>query len=290
VWLLAQARIPPVPDTRAKAELSGSYLVGEGEYRVQMMLIDNQNRTCVDGWNIKAKLNDTVRDVRPGLAPGVVDDITLRRSRRITGPGDVAGRQYTLSILLHASAMYPGRVRLRGYDRMLLLSALTSLVERLPVRNVRLTVFSMDKQTEIYHTPDLTLQSFRQAVDALERVELGTVDYGTLKNRTGHVDLLSVLLNRELEADDPPDAVVFIGPVARYADRADSEALSERLGSKPIYYVQLRPFRIAFGILSDSIMNTVRRLGGRTKQVYSPEDFAEAIQELERLLETSRAR
>jgi hypothetical protein len=173
---------------------------------------------------------------------------------------------------------------------MLLLSALTSLVERLPVRNVRLSVFSMDKQTEICHTPDLSFQTFRQAVEALERVELGTVDYGTLKNRTGHVDLLSDLLNRELAADDPPDAVVFLGPVAHYSERVISEALPERLGTRPIYYVQLRPFRLAFGILSDSITNTVRRLGGRTKQVYSPEDFAEAIQELERLLQTTRGR
>jgi hypothetical protein len=284
VWLLSQLRVPEVPDTKATAAVSGSYLVGEGEYRVDLLLVDEQNRACTDGWRIRAKMNNTVRDVRPGLAPGVVDDISLRRWRRMLPTEGVDEGRYNVAILLHASAMFPGRVRLRGYDRALLLSALTSMVERLPVRNVRLTVFSLDKQEEIYHTPDLTAGTFRQAMAALNRVELGIVDYDTLQKRKGHVDLMSDLLDRELSAKDPPHALIFLGPVGHYGDRVEDEALRERLGSRPIYYVQLRPFSMVGGLQPDTINRTVRHLGGKTKLVYSPEDFAEAIQELERLL------
>jgi hypothetical protein len=53
----------------------------------------------------------------------------------------------------------------------------------------------------------------------------------------------------------------------------------------------LRPWRfLPSGLQADTIESTVRKLGGRTKQVYSPQDFAEAIQEVERLLSTNRAR
>jgi hypothetical protein len=279
VWLVARLRIPPVPDTKATGEFTGSYLVGEGEYRVDMLLIDDSNRVCTAEWNIRAKLKDKVREVRPGLPPGVVDDLSLRRSSRMRPGGTEEGR-HDVSILVHAAAAIPGRMRMRGYDRMLLLSALSSLVERLPVRKVRLTVFSMDKQQEVYHTPDLSLETFREAMDALNRLELGTVDYSTLTNRKGHVDLVSELLERELATD--PDAVIFIGPVARWTEKLAAEDTAKRV---PSYYIQLRPFRMAHGLQPDTLARTVRQLGGRTKEVYSPEDFAEAIQALEALLE-----
>ena len=165
---------------------------------------------------------------------------------------------------------------------MLLLSALSSMVERLPVRNVRLTVFSMDKQQEVYHTPDLSMDSFREAMDRLNRLELGTVDYSTLTNRRGHVDLVSELLDREIATK--PDAVIFLGPVARWTERLVGEELPVQPKAVPTYYVQLRPFRMAHGLQPDTLSRTVRQLGGKTKEVYSPEDFAEAIQALEQLL------
>jgi hypothetical protein len=292
VWFVARMRLAAVPEnTKVSAEFGGAFLVGEGKYRVEMLLVDDQERVCTKSWTIRARLSDEVREIRPGLAPGVADDISLRRSGgRTPGTGETEPR-FNVSVLLHAAATTPGRVRLRGFDRMLLMSALASMLERLPIRNVRLTVFNMDAQKELFHTEELSTASFRDAAEALNGLELGVVDYGTLQNRGGHLDLVSELLNRELGARDPPDAVVFLGPLARWTGRVADEALPEREGRRLVYNIQLRPWRAArAGLLPDTIARAVRRLGGRTKQVYSPEDFAEAIQELERLLEKSTPR
>lgn len=289
VWLVTRMRIPPVPETKVTAEFSGAYLVGEGKYRVDMLLVDDSNRICTAGWNIRAKLSDEIREVRPGMPPGAVDDISLRRWPRLTAAAASASSggvepQGNVSILLHAAATTPNRVRLRGYDRTVLLSALVSLLERLPVANVQLTIFTMDGQKEIYHTDELSTKTFSEAVEALNALELGIVDYSTLQNRGGHIDLVSDLLNRELESKDAPDAVIFLGPVARSSDRLSNDALPVREGLPPVYYVQLRPWRLMASVHNDTISRTVRKLGGRTKEVYSPEDFAEAIQDLDRLL------
>jgi hypothetical protein len=191
--------------------------------------------------------------------------------------------RYNVSVLLHASAVTPRRMLLGDYDRGLLMGALSSLAERLSA-NVRLTVFSMDRQEEVYHTGDLTRDSFAEAVQALDQLQLGTVDYSTLQNRTGHLDLLSGLLNREMAGSDPPDALIVLGPLAHSEMRMPEEMLQAPGKDVPVYYVQLRPWRLLGGFGSDTISRAVKQLGGRTKQVYSPEDFAEAIRDIEQLL------
>lgn len=278
VWLGNSYRLPPIPEgtKKAAAEIGGGFVVGEGNYRVDLLVVDDQNRWCLADWNVKARLKGATRQVEPGLPPGTVDDVSLRRWRR--QPMTVSGGQNRLSVLMHVASTVPGRVRLRGYDRMLLMSALGSLLERIPAQSVRLTIFSMDRQTELFHTEDLDSRSFRKGMEALNQLELGTVDYSTLQNRTGHVDLVADLLGRELEAK--PDAVVVIGPLARWTDNVPAEAIPEPEGNTPVWYVQLRPWIMFRGVQPDTISRAVKKVGGRVKEVYSPEDFAEAIRDL----------
>ncbi len=279
-WLATRVRVPATEEKRAVAELAGSYIVGEGKYRVDMVLADDKGRACTSGWSIRAELSDRIRNVRPGLPAGTVDDLSMRKSRRAAGTAEPD--RYTVSILLHASATSPNRLRLRDYDRMLLLSALSSMADRLPAK-IRLTVFSMDNPTEVFHTDELSRESFGQAMQALNEVELGKVDYATLQNRSGHLELLARLLNREARATNRPDAVVVIGPLAHSERRISDEELGDGSGAPPVYYVQLRPWRMA-GAWTDSISKAVSQLGGKTRAVYSPEDFAAALQDIDRLL------
>lgn len=289
VWFVSRRRIPPTNGQKALAEFGGAYLVGEGQYKVDMLLVDDSDRVCSTGWKMRAKLNEEVRNARPGLPPGAVDDLSLRRSRYSPARQTGEDTHYKVSILMHAASTFPNRVRLQGYDRMLLVSALSSLLERLPVRSVRLTIFNLDQQKELYRTAELSGSSFQEAIEAVNDLELGTVDYGTLQNRTGHIDLVSDLLHRELAMNDRPDLVIFLGPLGHWTGRVSDEQLPSG-NLPPVYNIQLRPWRyLPSGLLPDLIERTVRRLGGRTKQVYSPEDFAESIQDIERLLNKSSA-
>jgi hypothetical protein len=290
VWFVSRRRIPPGAGQKSLAEFGGAYLVGEGRYKVDMLLVDDSDRVCATNWKMRAKLNDQVRNARPGMLPGAVDDMSLRRSGHFPAVRDGVESGANVSILMHVAATLPNRVRLQSCDRMVLMSALGSILERLPARNVRLTVFNLDQQKELYRTTELSNTSFHEAIEALNGLELGTVDYGTLRNRTGHVDLVSELLNRELAADNRPDLIIFLGPLAHWTGRVSDEELPSG-NLPPLYNIQLRPWRfLPSGLQADTIESTVRKLGGRTKQVYSPQDFAEAIQDVERLLSTNRAR
>jgi hypothetical protein len=126
----------------------------------------------------------------------------------------------------------------------------------------------------------LSADSFGQAADVLNDLELGTVDYSVLANPSGHLDLLSRVLRREAGAR--PDAVVFLGPLGHTEQRVSAEALPR--GNVPVYNVQLRPWRMRIPVGQDTISKVAGQLGGKTRLVYSAEDFAGAIQDIEKLL------
>jgi hypothetical protein len=286
VYFFSKAELPKAPATNVDIELSGGYVVGAGKYRVDMIVTDDSGRVCADKWTIKAKLDRKERGIEPGLAAGMAGEISLREwTHGSRGPGDEQG--YRATILMNASPVLPGRVRLGGHDRVLLLSSLASLVERLPLHSVRLIVFSLDQQREIYRSENFEPADFGNVANALSSLELGTVDYSVLKNRSGHLDLVADLIAESSEGETS-DAVVFLGPKPWHFDKVQRSALPERtLGSPPFFYVQFRPY-MAAASWTDTVMNAVKRMGGQVFDVYRPADFAEAIGSITRALQQKK--
>jgi hypothetical protein len=141
------------------------------------------------------------------MAAGAVDEISLRKWMRSSRtPGDDDG--YRVTVLMDVSPMMPRRVRLGSYDRVMLLSSLTSLLERLPLRSVRLVLFNLEQQREIYRDENFEPSRFGRVAQALTTLELGTVAYDVIKNRTGHIDLLADMME-DARKNDQSDAVVF---------------------------------------------------------------------------------
>ena len=93
---------------------------------------------------------------------------------------------------------------------------------------MRLVLFSLDQQREIYRTDNFEPADFSRVSQALNRLELGTVDYEVLKNRRGHIDLISDLIN-EASKDGRSEAVVFLGPKPWYFDKVQRSALPSGL-------------------------------------------------------------
>src|SRR5690348_15908822 len=124
---------------------------------------------------------------------------------------------------MHAATTSPRRTRMTARDRVMLLGTLSSLLERVPTRSVRLVVFNLDQQRELYRQEDFGKGQFNDVAQAVDGVELGQVDYRVLQNKKGHVELLTDLVNQEVSAREPADVVLFMGPMSRYVERV-SEA------------------------------------------------------------------
>ncbi len=190
-----------------------------------------------------------------------------------------------LTILLHAGPLFPRRTRFRPEDQLVLLGTLSSLLESLPAHSVRLVVFNLDQQKELFRSDTFTPKDFDEAVESMDNLQLQLVDYRTLANQRGHIDLLSDLFQKELAAPEPSDAIIVLGPPARYEDKVPA-SIAEGQTAPPVFYLECRPY---FGPdFPDSIDFAVRRLHGRKIVVHTPDEFAKAIRQVNTQLATQR--
>jgi hypothetical protein len=286
-YLVARVRLPDVPATNIKMDFFGGFLVGAGRYHVEWAMYDDSDRVCRKEWNIQAKLTHGERNVKLDMPPETVGDFGGKGLPPQTRARDDAP-PFRLTILLHAAPISPRRTSLRNNDRILLMSTLASLAGSVPALSVRLAVFNLDKQRVVFNQEDFTLESLGRVSQALNDMELDAIDYRTLQNPGGHLDLLSDLINRELTSPKPSDAVVFLGPASRYIDNMSSSAVDATATKLRFFYFQYRPLRMHGPLLPDSITNAIERVKGRLIHITSPADFANAIVQLERAAATAR--
>jgi hypothetical protein len=283
-YFVNTVKLPVVPpQSKLDLEMVGGYLLGPGKYSVEWVLLDEKMRVCRKKWRVTAALHFSERKVKVAIPPGAVADYSLRglpgNKRRDDGV-----RRVRLTVLMHAAPLSFRRTTLRASDKMLLMGTLSSLLDRVPARSLRLVVFNLDQQKEIFRKDTFSPESLEQVTQSLNELELGSVDYKVLLNRKGHVDLLAELVNQEVAADTPSDQVVFLGAPARFVDKVPPQSLEKPQGTNPrFFYLQLRPFfRTMTGALPDSIALAVSRLKGKTLIIHTPGEFSNAIDQIER--------
>jgi hypothetical protein len=281
VYLLSRIPLPRVPKTNVEVRVGGGYLLGEGAYTVRWTMRDDAGRVCRKSWRVNVHLSRADRQVKVMMPPDTVWDLTLRGSRTL-GPSTDDVAPLRMTIFLHTAPLFPRRTRMRPNDMVTLMSTVSSLLERVPARSVRLVLFNLDQQKELYRKEGFLLQDMAQVWQAMTNIELGLVDFQVLQNKRGHVDLLADLVNREIEAQPPSDVVLFLGPQTRYFDSVPQASLEKPAEHGPqFYYFQIVPFLSPEAALGDSIKSAVSRLGGKTILIHTPGEFAKAIERLE---------
>src|SRR5450759_4800349 len=267
VYLMSRIPLPRVPKTNVVVTVGGGYLLGEGAYAVRWMMRDDTGRVCRKSWRVDVHLSRADRQVKVAMPPDTVWELTLRGLRTL-GPSTDDTAPLRMTIFLHTAPLFPRRTRMRPNDMVTLMSTVSSLLERLPARSVRLVLFNLDQQKELYRKEGFLLRDMAQVSQAMTNIELGLVDFHVLQNKRGHVDLLADLVNREIEAQPPSDVVLFLGPQTRYFDRVPQASLEKPAGHGPeFYYFQIVPFLSPEAALGDSIKSAVSRLGGKTIQI-----------------------
>jgi len=282
VHLMSLINLPEIPQTKVVAQVGGGYLVGEGRYNVQWIMFDETARVCRKNWTVEAKLSRGERGIRVAMPAQTVRGFSwFATADAKTNPDDAPPLR--LTVLLHAAPLSTRRTTLHAGDSMRLVGLLSSLLERLPTRSVRLIVFNLDQQRELFRQESFSPRALDQVAQAINDLQLGVVDYRVLQNRRGHVEVLTELVNSEVHAKEPSDVVLFLGPTARYWDNVPQTALEKVDGEGPrFFYFQYRPFYRRTATLPDVISTLLRRLRGKTMLIHSPNEFAKAIQQLER--------
>jgi hypothetical protein len=311
-YLLHTFDLPGISSANSIGEVAGGFLVGEGNYQVQAIVRDDQDRQCRAQWDIEAKLDAAERKLGPAMPAGSVAEI----ASPISGSRAAAPKIARLTILLHAAPLSPRLSKLQASDVLMLAGSLSALLNQLPARSVRLVVFNLEQQSVLLRRDNFTLAGIEEVTKAIDEIQLGLVDYKMLQNASGPIELLTGLIRAELQASEPSDEVVFLGPETRTAKPLPKDDFGNtHPGAPRFYYVQYwqpsqrvprrfgeantvpqgtgrrNPYGItgtrvpAYGTLpdpasTDSIVRAIGRLKGSTMAVSTPADFAAAIRRM----------
>jgi len=256
--------------------LSGAFAVGVGDYLVEILAVDDRDRTVRKRWRLHVAANRPQRNVPLAIAPLTVEPLTGHASELAAASGKGKVR---LTVLLDAAPINPYQSELHAWDRSFLLGSLYSLLREMPYRAVRLVAFNLEQQREIFRREGFDGAAFLNLAEALRSMETATISIQALKNRNSPVFLID-LVSRELADSESADAVVFLGPSSRPRDDPiGSDLLHTRnTGRPPFFYFEYSPW--PEHPFPDALEQLTKSLDGKTYVIRSPQDLGQSIQKM----------
>lgn len=270
-----------------EAELSGAFAMGEGEYHVELLVIDAHRRAFSKSWNTTAAPHHGEREAAIAMEPNTAGSATTLAPPPDSSPEPPPVQRETgglrLTVLLHASPIQG--IALRAWDSNFLLESLSSLLADLPSSSVRLIAFNLDQQKELFRQENFRRSDFPSLAAALRKLELHTVSYRTLQNQRGWSELLARLVNEEATAPEPPDAVVFLGPHSRFDGKVPREMLRLEGATPRLFYFEY--FARWGSDFPDSLHHLTDACSGTVLKLHSPAELAGGIRKMQRILKDS---
>jgi hypothetical protein len=262
-------------------ELSGEFSLGDGRYLVELLTIDDQERTCLKKWKV-----DSGRRHDPPPPTTILKPDTVEPTEFVPWGGKLQPNGLRITVLLDVAALDPREQKLRAWDRSFLLDSLAALLRQLPCKSVRLVAFNLDQQQELFREPRFTGGGeFDGLESAMERLELGTVSYKLLQQQQGWVDMLFRQVRDEMSAPEPADAVIILGPVTRWrlkvVNKAQMAAVKSRVQPTHFFYFE---YSQPWTVFPDALDTLTRSLGGTVLVFHSPQDLKQAIRKMQRQL------
>jgi hypothetical protein len=271
--------LPPALDPRFDGEVAGRFVLPPGKYRIDLAAKDDTGRGCRNDWRV---------EIKPGPVRGTA--ASLER----------------LTVLLDAAPLDRGTSKPQASDVSMLTSTLESVMEQLPARSVRLVVFNMELEAELFRSNGFAATKMGQVAQALNAMQFATVDYRALAKRKGPVEFVAELVNRELQEPEPANAVIFLGPLARPDEEVPKSAIKAARAGPKFFYVQYRargmdglaipsageaypclggtcislPGPAALAEIRDTITSAVGVLKGRVFIVRTPEEFMHTLTQI----------
>ena len=239
-YLATTGALPAVAATKIDAEVTGTFVMGEGAYGIEALVRDDQGRACLGKWRIQAKLSGSERDLKPVTPPSTVEEVS--QSHPKAAESKTLPRIEHLTVMMNAAPLSPRASNLQPGDVLMLVGSLSSLLDQLPARSVRLVMFNLDQQKVLSHKDDFTSNDLDNVTAALNQLHLSVVDYRTLASRASPVDFLADLVRTELRDPKPSDGVIFLGPRTRLHEDVPAKSLDAHPAAfPPFFYVQYLP-------------------------------------------------
>jgi hypothetical protein len=259
-------------------EFSGAFALGEGEYTVDLLVVDASERFLQTRWKLKASRTHGEEEVPLAMEAHTVSQLS---GRPWDGKLVKTGQGLRVALLLDAAPRDPNSTQLRAWDRGFLMDSVASVLRQIPCESVRLVAFNLEQQREIFREERFDRAAFRRLGRALRELELGTVSYDVLKRQQGWAELLTDLTNREVQAEEPADVVIFLGPVTRLRQKVPPGDLLPARNNRPRFFdFEYFPIWLSGAEFPDTIHHVTMARNGTVLRIHSPGELARGIQRM----------
>jgi hypothetical protein len=283
VYLSQRISVPSIDEgSKGDAYLRGGFDVGEGKYHVDWLMRDRSERFCSAGWNIESTLPSKDKGMQLGIAANQVEPVDnepfkpeqpVERKQRET-PLDI-------KVMVNFAPQNSLSATLPTLDINALVSILRNIARDSRIGRFSIVAFNMQEQRVIYRQDSASQVDFPALGEALNSLNLGTVDVKKLEQKHADTDFLASLMKREMTSDkEQPDAVIIAGPKVGLDKALPQETLKD-IGEPtfPVFYMnynlnpQANPWRDAIGL-------AVKALKGAEYTISRPRDLFFAWSEI----------
>lgn len=282
VYFLQRVRVPAIEaDARGDAYLQGGFDVGEGRYHVDWLMRDRSERFCSHYWDVEAQLAPRDRDLTVALPPGRIEAADAEPFREEPPVARALDQPpLNVKVLVNFAPQNARAATLQPLDIAALVAILRGIARDPRISKFSVIAFNLQEQRIIYRQDGADRIDFPTLGEALQSLNLGTIDLKRLAQKHGETQFLTELIQREIGGEDRPDALIFAGPKVMLEENVPVEALKE-VGEVeyPVFYMnyilnpQTHPWR-------DAIGRAVRFFRGYEYTITRPRDLWIALSDI----------
>jgi hypothetical protein len=281
VYFTQRFTVPSIEEeAKGDAYLQGTFDVGEGKYHVDWLMRDRTERVCSFYWDVDAALPPRDAQLSIEIPPSVVQ-ATDREPFRDEPPVERTEREGPLNVkvMVNFAPQNSHSATLQPLDVNALVSILRSISREPRIGKFSIVAFNMQEQRVIYRQENTAQIDFPALGDALNSLNLGTVDLKRLSQKNGETGFLTNLITDEM-TKEKADAVIFASPKVMLDANIPPESLKQLADvDTPVFYMnynlnpQANPWR-------DAIGSAVKKLKGFEYTISRPRDLGNAWAEI----------
>lgn len=282
LYLTQKIRVPAIEeDAKGDAYLQGGFDLGEGKYKIDWLMRDRTERVCSDSWEIEALLPPKDKQIAMALAPGAIRPLD-REQFKEEPPVARTNEEPPLNVkvLINFAPQNSRSATLQPLDTSALVQILRNISRDPRIGRFTLVAFNLHENRVIYRQDDAEKIDFPALGDALQSLNLGTIDLRRLREKHNETDFLTSLIQQELGTAASTDALVFAGPKALLEENIPQESL-RGIGeiNYPVFYMNynLHPQAVPW---NDSISKAVKFFKGYEYTISRPRDLWYAVTEM----------
>ena len=282
MYFTQRVRVPSIEDdAKGDAYLQGTFDIGEGSYHIDWLMRDQSERVCSFYWDSDAFLAPKDKQMGLNIAPGVVhkdegeefkDEPPIERIQ--------SEPPLNVKVLINFAPQDALSATLRPSDTAALVSIIRSISRDPHIGKFSIVAFNMQEQRVIYREENVDRIDFPALGNALNSLNLGTVNLKLLSQKHGDTDFLADLIKQETTGASHPDALIFAGPKVMLDENVPPDSLKQ-IGDirYPVFYMNynLNPQAVPW---KDSISRAVRFFKGTEFTISRPRDLWYAVSEM----------